>query len=53
MILRFTGELNVMGVFMEFLFTLGFSLKWSLEMDYPANRLFFCSMADGNTPKLQ
>jgi hypothetical protein len=53
MILRFTGELNVMGVIMEFLFTLGLSLKWSLEMDYPANRLFFCSMADGNTPKLQ
>jgi hypothetical protein len=53
MILRFIGELNVMSVIMEFLFTLELSLKWSLEMDYPANRLFFCSMADGNTPKLQ
>jgi hypothetical protein len=42
-----------MSVIMEFLFTLGLSLKWSSEMDYAANRLFFCSMADGNTPKLQ
>lgn len=42
-----------MSVIMEFLFTLGLSLKWSSEMDYDSNRLFFCSMADGNTPKLQ
>jgi len=27
-------------------------LSWSLE-DYSTNKLFFCSLMDGNTPKLQ